>query len=499
MPLEFKLDEIGLERFAADIAIVSEIGDCFTLYGDLGAGKTTFSRAFIRAVAGDFEGALEVPSPTFTLVQTYALERQIAHFDFYRLADELEAEDLGLSEYLEDAICLIEWPENAGRLLPENAISIRISAADDSLTRNISISGPNASEQKIARSLKIRQLLSKSGWPGATREAMSADASTRRYEIASNGDQKRFVMDAPRQPDGLPVRDGKPYSQLVHLAEDVSAFIAVANALRSNGFTAPEIFAHDLDHGLVILDDLGMGTIVKVGAPLQDRYEASAQLLAHIHSKAWSSVIEVDAAHHHKISRYDFDVFKTEASLFLDWYVPRQMGRRPTIGEREQFERILGELYEKLDAARFTLLLRDYHSPNIIWRDENTLREQVGLIDFQDALMGPPAYDLMSLAEDARVDGSEDLRASVLAAYAAEANSLGIEIDADQFSAECAIVSAQRAAKILGIFVRLDERDGKPDYLKNLPRVEAALKRAVAHPMLLDLKNWLTSLKVFDQ
>jgi aminoglycoside/choline kinase family phosphotransferase len=155
-------------------------------------------------------------------------------------------------------------------------------------------------------------------------------------------------------------------------------------------------------------------------------------------------------------------------------------------------------LHAMLDPASQTLVLRDFHSPNIIWCDGQTPVDRTGLIDFQDALIGPPAYDVMSLAEDARVDVDEGLRQAIVAAYCEARQLDDPTFSPDDFAREAAIVAAQRACKILGIFVRLDLRDGKPAYRAHLPRVRGTLDRAITHPALGELRRWLIDNRVID-
>jgi aminoglycoside/choline kinase family phosphotransferase len=134
--------------------------------------------------------------------------------------------------------------------------------------------------------------------------------------------------------------------------------------------------------------------------------------------------------------------------------------------------------------------LRDYHSPNLIWLAERDDLGRVGLLDFQDAVLGPLAYDVASLLQDARVTVPAELELRLLGAYARERRATDPEFDMADFASAYAIMAAQRATKVLGIFARLDKRDGKPQYLAHLPRVEAYLARNLAHPVLSRLKEW---------
>lgn len=492
------LDQKALEQLACDCAIAAQPDDCFALYGDLGAGKSTFARAFIRQRAGDHDQQLEVPSPTFTLVQTYELSPTVHHYDLYRLASADDVDDLGFTESLEGTITLVEWPDRAGDILRSDTLSVAIEECGDADMRSVTISGPDDAMQRLGRSLRIRALLDENNWPNAQRRALNADASARGYELIKRNGGLRVLMDAPRTPDGPPVQDGKPYSQIAHLAEDVTAFVAIGQLLEEAGFRAPHIDAFDLDEGLVLLEHLGTGSVLDAqGKPIAQHYCDAARCLAHMHQQQWPSTVEVSPGRVHTISQLDLDAFQIEASLLLDWYVPRMAGKQPDEKARQHYRQIIADLHAALDHRYPTLIMRDFHSPNIMWCEGDTPVARTGLIDFQDALLGPAAYDVISLADDARVDIEPSLRTDIIAAYCDERRKLNSAFDGARFEKDAAILSAQRAAKILGIFVRLDERDGKPAYLAHLPRVQKTLQNALAHPALAALAGWLDEQGVF--
>jgi hypothetical protein len=154
-------------------------------------------------------------------------------------------------------------------------------------------------------------------------------------------------------------------------------------------------------------------------------------------------------------------------------------------------------VFDRLESAEKSLVLRDFHSPNIVWRDERAGLDRLGLVDFQDAMIGPAAYDVASLAMDARVTVPPELERATLDAYAAARAAAG-GFDRAAFDEAYAIMAAQRNAKILGIFVRLDRRDGKPAYLKHLPRIRAYFARALAHPALEPVAAFCRSAGLLD-
>ena len=177
---------------------------------------------------------------------------------------------------------------------------------------------------------------------------------------------------------------------------------------------------------------------------------------------------------------------KMEVELLLDWHSPwKRGGAVVTDAERQSYLEIWDRLIDELATVERSIVLRDFHSPNIIWRGDRSGHDRIGLIDFQDAMIGPSAYDLVSLLQDARRDVAVDLETAMLLHYAHHAG-----VADEDFLADYALLGAQRNAKIVGIFTRLDRRDGKPRYLEMIPRVWDALERDLAHPALAPVARW---------
>ena len=483
-------DEAATARLGADLAAVARVGDVFALSGDLGAGKTTLARGFVRALAGG--PAMDVPSPTFTLVQSYPGRIAVHHFDLYRLASGSDLDELGFDEAVSDGVALVEWPERAAELLP--AGRIRIELAHRGEGRVATIDAPEATLSRLRRTLSIRRFLAEAGAAEATRTFLLGDASTRTYEtVTAPGAPKRILMNAPRQPDGPPIRDGKPYSQIAHLAESVTPFVAIAKALTSRGFCAPKIFAQDLDQGLLLIEHLGGGGFLDAaGAPVPERYLAAAALLADMHRQSWPLELEAAPGVVHHLPLYDRDAMMIEAELLTDWYVPNETGSALTNDDRAEYRAAWDSAIARLASAEKSIVLRDYHSPNIIWRKERSGNDRLGIIDFQDALWGPAAYDVASLALDARVTIPPELERATVDAYKAARHAQG-GFDETGFDEAYAIMAAQRNSKILGIFVRLNRRDGKPQYLKHLPRIRDYVGRVLPHPALAAVRSFYLS------
>jgi N-acetylmuramate 1-kinase len=459
-----------------DLARIVAKGDLIALSGDLGAGKTTLARALIRSLAGDPE--LDVPSPTFTLAQAYGTPLPVSHFDLYRLVDPSELDELGLDEALDDGVAVVEWPERAGKLLPENAIRIEI--LHNGAGRTALISANGAAESRIRRSLALRGFLAKAGLPGTLRRPFVGDASPRVYELAADANGNDLVlMDQRAAPAGPPVWNGRPYREIAHTTNPtVHPFVAVGEALLAKGFAAPQILARDLHENFLLLEHLGSGSILSDdGKPLEVRYCAAAELLADIHTAGIAQLLKTKDFDWH-IPPFDRDALMIETLLALDWYLPYRLGREASAPERTEFTAAWDELFASLHQSRYGLVLRDYHSPNLIWRPAHDGRRRIGVLDFQDALWGPCAYDLASLAQDARATVPVEIETATFDAYAAKRGK-SASLDGDWLRREYAVMALQRNTKILGIFIRLDKRDGKSAYLMHLPRIEAYVSRTL--------------------
>ncbi len=485
-------NEAATRRLAIDITSILKPGDLITLSGDLGAGKTAFARALIRYLAND--DALEVPSPTFTLVQTYALPRfTVVHADLYRVAGASELTELGVDEAGEDAVMLLEWPDRAGNTLPPDRLDIAFTLTPNlgSNQRNAELTAYGAFVPRLERFLAIRNFLSGEGLADAVRSHVQGDASSRSYERIAHEGRQFILMNSPKRPDGPPVRGGLPYSQIAHLAEDVRPFVAMARGLRERGFSAPQVYAADLTEGLLLLEDLGSEAVVSGDppAPIEERYAAAVDVLAELHSKPLPSVLPVAPSVDHRLPPYDMEAFLIEAELLIDWYLPHR-GVSVTNATRAEFDALWREALRPAYEQPATWVLRDYHSPNLLWLPGNEGINKVGLLDFQDAVMGPAPYDLVSLLQDARVDVPDAMEIALLGRYVKARLTADPNFNTNSFVQLYVTLGAQRATKILGIFARLDKRDGKPQYLRHIPRIWRYLRRAMIHPAMANLKQW---------
>ncbi len=295
------------------------------------------------------------------------------------------------------------------------------------------------------------EFLAKSGWAGAEILPLAGDASFRRYFRVVAPGRHAVLMDAP-----------PPH-------EDPRPFLHVADWLSARGFSAPAVLGVDLDHGLVLLEDFGdarMREVVDAAPESEARvYADVVTLLAELHRHPAADLPPYARAELHR-----------EAGLLTEWYCPA-VGLNVNV---EEYRTAWDAVFGALDDAPVVTVLRDYHAENIMLAEGDRL----GLLDFQDALAGHPAYDLVSLLQDARRDVPLALEAEMRALYAAKAR------PCDGFDAAYAILGAQRNAKIVGIFTRLWKRDGKARYLDYLPRVWGYLERDLAQPALAPVAAW---------
>ena len=293
-----------------------------------------------------------------------------------------------------------------------------------------------------ARVHAAEQFVASAGWAGATIEPLSGDASFRRYFRVSAGSQRAIVMDAP--PD----------------REDVRPFVHVAAVLRGFGYSAPNVLAADPVQGFLLLEDLGddLFNIVLAREPIErPLYDAAVDLLRDLHRRPVP-----DGA-----PNFDGARALREVRLFCEWTLPALTGVAPQADATETFVTLWQRaLATMLDAPR-VLCLFDYHAENLIWLPQRAGLRRVGLLDFQDAVCGPAAYDLVSLLEDARRDVSPETVDRALARYLEGIAAEGCEA----FLTSYALAGAQRNTRILGVFGRLFLRDDKASYLALMPRV----------------------------
>lgn len=328
-----------------------------------------------------------------------------------------------------------------------------------------------AAEDTDARRQILREeFLQAIGWDKVTMKAMQADASFRRYYRLEGAPTPTLLMQDP--PDRPPV---PPYVM-------VEPFIAIAEHLRSLGLRAPEILYKDLENGLLVLEDFGDDTYTRLfnsGVDPRGLYEMAIDVLVQLHKNPERNNID--------LKPYSDQVLVDEAMLLLDWYYPALTGKKATDELKKSFGDVWRELFKKLPKDQLSLVLRDYHVDNLMLTSDGEGIGRCGLLDFQDALIGQFSYDVMSLLEDARRDVPAELKQHLYERYI---KAMGDGFDKEGFDYSFRVLAAQRHAKVLGIFVRLYERDGKDRYLQFIPHVHKLFMQSVNDPALAPLKKW---------
>ncbi len=348
------------------------------------------------------------------------------------------------------------------------------------------------------REAQISSFLKAAGWDEADRHKLPGDASTRRYEKLILGSKKAVLMDAPKgvetpsEPEGASpeMRVKLGYNALARLAgPNPEAFAAIAKELKMRGFSAPAIMAQDQELGLMLLEDLGADLYARVlqvePAKEAELYKAAIDTLAAIYRSSFPTIMH-SGSKDWWVRDYDRHALQAEADLFLDWF-GADFDRKISEKAKVKWYAIWDALWPLLDKHPKGLALRDFHAENLFWIPKRQSVGRVGLIDFQDGLFAHPAYDLVSLLEDARRDVALELHGPLIQRFCDKA---GLKNDED-FKSAYAVMGAQRNAKILGIFVRLAKRDGKPHYRELIPRVAQHFIRDLSHPVLSDLKQWV--------
>jgi aminoglycoside/choline kinase family phosphotransferase len=378
------------------------------------------------------------------------------------------------------------------------------------------------------------------GWGGAEIAPLPGDASTRRYARLRQGTRRAMLMDQPQAAESAvaapdadeATRQALGYNAVARLAgADCRRFAAVSNYLSARGLSAPKILAADYAQGLLVIEDLGDDLFTEVvnDANGEQLYGAAVEILARLHTeqapkflppppasasqamlpsggerstgpsadrpqppppaltRAGEAGLDQDAL---PLFVYDEIALIAETDLMLEWFFPLGLGRPATEAEYEEHRALWKAALDAIHGSDIVFVHRDYHAQNLIWLPEREGLGRVGLIDFQDAVAGSRAYDLISLVEDARRDVPAALAQSATRHYIEAAKKFGSPVEEDRFRAEMAVMAAQRNTKIVGIFARLFLRDGKRRYLGYLPRVWNYLEQDLRHPLLSDLRHW---------
>lgn len=314
------------------------------------------------------------------------------------------------------------------------------------------------------RERQRRVFLAAQGLPAARLDPLQPDASFRRYFRIRRAGERWMLMDSPPE------------------REDIRAFVAVARHLTCLGLRPPAVRAVDPIHGFALLEDLGDDTYTRLLARGEDEaglYRLAIDVLRHLHAHPEAGALDLPS--------YDEQRLLDEALLLVDWYWPAVCGEPAAPAVREAYLDAWRSILRALPVVSPTLVLRDFHVDNLMRVPGSPGVRQCGLLDFQDAVIGPPAYDVVSLLEDARRDLSPGLAEAMLMRYLEGWSVPRREV----FMHWYGVLGAQRHCKVAGIFVRLCRRDGKCQYLVHVPRVLRLLESHLHGPWLAPLRGWL--------
>lgn len=306
----------------------------------------------------------------------------------------------------------------------------------------------------MTRADTLDAFLADAGWGAARRAPLAGDASNRRYLRLHRDGQTTVLMDAPAE-----------------RGEDVRPFMAVAGHLAGLGLSAPRLLAADPEHGFLLLEDLGDALYLTLAPAQPDLepllYESAADALVTLHA----------APPLPGLAAYDAARMGTLSGLAGQWYA----------GDAQAARHLAAACTAALAAlppVTPVMVLRDYHAGNLIWLPERDGPARAGLLDFQDAMLGHPVYDLVSLVQDARRDVPSGIAARTLAHYARQTGQ-----QPEAVARAAAALGAQRALRILGVFARLSLHFGKPGYIALIPRVWDQLHANLADPALAELAD----------
>jgi aminoglycoside/choline kinase family phosphotransferase len=317
------------------------------------------------------------------------------------------------------------------------------------------------------RAQRRAEFVRRAGWGDAQERLLAGDASFRKYFRLTRESGSAVVMDAPAP------------------QEDVRPFVRIGRHLLSLGLSAPEILAEDAANGFLLLEDLGDDTFARVlarGGAEAELYACATDVLVALHQAPDHAMLP-------GLGGYTGEALIDAAMLLPEWYLPEASGKPTSEEDTAAYRAAWRQCLAALPTTAAGLLLRDYHKDNLLWLPARPGVKACGLLDFQDAQQGHPSYDLVSLIEDARRDVPPAIHEACLARYIGTTG-----LDGKDFRLGMALMAAQRHARIIGLWIRLLRRDGKPEYLQHLPRCWRMFERALRHEALEPLRNWVDRL-----
>ncbi len=348
------------------------------------------------------------------------------------------------------------------------------------------------------RATEIQEFLDQAGWGAAARTPLNADASTRRYERLRRKTETAMLMDAPPL-ESVPCPPGADEEERLKLgwnaisrlaASRVEAFAAVSEYLRMLGLSAPEVIDQNLPRGLALLEDLGddlFAEVIMKGGDEIALYAGAGEVLAAVHRAPAPAMLPYRGGEW-PILDYDHLALSANIDLFPEWMPQRDLAIRISEQTRLRWERVRENLIAKAEDFPRALILRDTHAENLLWLPQREGLARVGLLDFQDAVLGWGEWDMSMLLHDARRDVSPQAREAATIAYLD-----GTGTSRADFDERLAVLGAMNVMRIMGIFARLVTRDKKPRYDQFQPRLRGLLNDTLSHPSLTEARDFVTA------
>lgn len=477
------------EALAATLAKYAVTGDLIRLEGDLGAGKSTFARAFIKALGS---AADHMPSPTYTLMQVYDDARvPVAHLDCYRLSDASELDMLDINEYRTHGIILAEWPEKGGDYLRANqadALPYHIQSldnpgvltvhfeinADDSRTAVMSTLGDSWSRRfglfddrcrRVPNEADRKAFVDSCNLGDYEITPLKQDWSFRTYWRVTAGEKTYVLMDAPPP------------------QEEVVRYSHIAEWFQSIGLRTAQIYNRDVVKGYLLLEDLGNNCLI-------DELDKTEKVEPW-YKKALDVQLHLAQSPRANIRSYTPQDYWAEVNRVTDWYFPYQRGHATSLAERKAFYNVWQPLIAHLQSLPTSTLIWDYHAANMMTL--TNMPEEgfncMGLLDYQDARIGPLCFDLSILLRDIRRDRDDDLEEKMLTYYLE--NYTG-EVDEAAFRTAFNIASLHHTLRIMGGLSRIAMREGRAEPIKQfMPRCEEILSQCFTEPKTFPLRDYL--------
>lgn len=466
--------------FTENLCKIIESNDVILLNGKIGSGKTTLARHIINQILQiDIS---EITSPTFNLYQVYENNNQkINHYDFYRIENDIDLQEIDLEDSLGEGITIIEWADKYQNYLPDSYLEIEILEID--CFRTYKLRGCGSFKNRINKHNSLVSFLSKFKKPIIKVEKIQGDASKRIYKRIQTKEESLILM----------IYDEKEKKENPSkLSEQIHDYVSICQYLSDINIRVPKIYAVDYKNQFLIQEDFGdlKYSEIFLKEDFRKLYEPAIDTLINIAKNECPKNIKTDQAIY-KFEDYDKNIYLSEVNIFIDWYWPYVKGSVCIDDIKLEFLEIWKNLLDKISDDK-SLVLRDFHSPNLIFQPHGNGIGKCGVIDFQDALIGHPLYDLVSLAQDARVSIKLDQEFFLIEYYMKNLNFKNYQFNNHEFMNQYNILGAQRALKILGVFARLSMAYQKHEYLIHIPRILDYINRNIRNESLTSLSSWLT-------